>query len=99
MTSLRVAVLLVLASTGVATAVEQRPNLLVLDLEARGIGLPEAQAATGSVVRGIRQLDVFQVLSSDDVRQLLALERTRQLSGAKAESSVGQLGAALNAPN
>jgi hypothetical protein len=98
-TSLRVAVLLALTSAGVATSAEQRPNLLVLDLEPRGIGLPEAQAATGSVVRGLRQLDVFQVLSSDDVRQLLALERTRQLSGAKAESSVGQLGAALNAPN
>ena len=82
-----------------ASAAETRPNLLVLDLEPRGVGLPEAQAATGSVVRGLRQLDVFQVLSSDDVRQLLALERTRQLSGAKAESSVGQLGAALNAPN
>ncbi len=50
-------------------------------------------------MRGLRQLEVFQVLSSDDVRQLLALERTRQLSGAKAEGSVGQLGAALNAPN
>jgi hypothetical protein len=82
-----------------ASAADARPNLLVLDLEPRGVGLPEAQAATGSVVRGLRQLDVFQVLSSDDVRQLLALERTRQLSGAKAESSVGQLGAALNAPN
>ena len=99
MTSLRVAILLVLVCGGVVSAAEQRPNLLVLDLEPRGVGLPEAQAATGSVVRGLRQLDVFQVLSSDDVRQLLALERTRQLSGAKAESSVGQLGAALNAPN
>jgi len=98
-TSLRVAVLLVLTSAGMASAAEQRPNLLVLDLEPRGVGLPESQAATGSVVRGLRQLEVFQVLSSDDVRQLLALERTRQLSGAKAESSVGQLGAALNAPN
>ena len=98
-TSLRVAVLLVLTFAGLASAADQRPNLLVLDLEPRGVGLPEAQAATGSVVRGLRQLDVFQVLSSDDVRQLLALERTRQLSGARAESSVGQLGAALNAPN
>lgn len=96
--SRRVAVLLALAWSAVAGA-QPRPNLLVLDLEPRGVGLPEAQAATGSVVRGLRQLDVFQVLSSDDVRQLLALERTRQLSGAKAESSVGQLGAALNAPN
>ncbi len=95
----RVAVLLALGMSAVASAADSRPNLLVLDLEPRGVGLPEAQAATGSVVRGLRQLDVFQVLSSDDVRQLLALERTRQLSGAKAENSVGQLGAALNAPN
>jgi hypothetical protein len=94
-----VVALLALTCSGVVIAAEQRPNLLVLDLEPRGVGLPEAQAATGSVVRGLRQLEVFQVLSSDDVRQLLALERTRQLSGAKAESSVGQLGAALNAPN
>jgi hypothetical protein len=98
-TAFRVAMLLVITSAGLAAAAEQRPNLLVLDLEPRGVGLPEAQAATGSVVRGLRQLEVFQVLSSDDVRQLLALERTRQLSGARAESSVGQLGAALNAPN
>ena len=96
--SRRVAVLLALAWSALAGA-QPRPNLLVLDLEPRGVGLPEAQAATGSVVRGLRQLDVFQVLSSDDVRQLLALERTRQLSGAKAESSVGQLGASLNASN
>ena len=97
--SVRVACFLALVVCASASAADARPNLLVLDLEPRGVGLPEAQAATGSVVRGLRQLDVFQVLSSDDVRQLLALERTRQLSGAKAESSVGQLGAALNAPN
>jgi hypothetical protein len=78
--SLRVALLVALASSA-AMAADNRPNLLVLDLEPRGVGLPEAQAATGSVVRGLRQLEVFQVLSSDDVRQLLALERTRQLSG------------------
>jgi TolB-like protein len=90
--------LLVLTTAGTALA-QARPNLLVLDLEPRVAGAPEAQAATSSVVRGLRQLDVFQVLSSDDVRQLLALERTRQLSGAKAESTIGQLGAALNAPN
>jgi len=72
---------------------------LVLDLEARGGGVPEAQAATISVVRGLRDLDVFQVLSADDVRQLLALERTRQLSGAKGESALGELGRALGANN
>src|SRR6516225_11291962 len=98
-TAFRVAMLLVITSAGLAAAADVRPNLLVLDLEPRGVGLPEAQAATRSVVRGLRQLDVFQVLSSDDVRQLLALERTRQLSGTRAEGTIGQLGAALNAPN
>jgi hypothetical protein len=76
-----------------------RPPLLVLDLEARGGGVPEAQAATINVLRGLRDLDVFQVLSADDVRQLLALERTRQLSGAKGESALGELGKALGANN
>jgi PEGA domain len=97
-TSVRLGVLLAM-TLALGARGQQRPNLLVLDLEPRGVGVPEAQAATGSVVRGLRQLDVFQVLSSDDVRQLLALERTRQLSGAKGESSVGQLGAALGASN
>jgi TolB-like protein len=91
------------ARTTVADAAAQstqtRPPLLVLDLEARGGGVPEAQAATINVVRGLRDLDVFQVLSADDVRQLLALERTRQLSGAKGESALGELGKALGANN
>lgn len=62
---------------------EGRPPLLVLDLDARGANALQAEAATRGVVRGLRDLDVFQVLSAEDVRQLLAIERTRQLTGAK----------------
>lgn len=58
-----------------------KPPLVVLDLEAKGATALQAEAATQGVVRGIRDLDVFQVLSSQDVRQLLALERTRALVG------------------
>ena len=87
------------AAAAATQAVQARPPLLVLDLEARGGGVPEAQAATINVVRGLRDLDVFQVLSADDVRQLLALERTRQLSGAKGENALGELGKALGANN
>jgi PEGA domain len=85
------------AADAAVQATQTRPPLLVLDLEARGGGVPEAQAATINVVRGLRDLDVFQVLSADDVRQLLALERTRQLTGAKGESALGELGKALGA--
>jgi TolB-like protein len=87
------------AADAAVQATQTRPPLLVLDLEARGGGVPEAQAATINVVRGLRDLDVFQVLSADDVRQLLALERTRQLTGAKGESALGELGKALGANN
>jgi hypothetical protein len=87
------------AADATVQATQARPPLLVLDLEARGGGVPEAQAATINVVRGLRDLDVFQVLSADDVRQLLALERTRQLSGAKGESALSELGKALGANN
>jgi hypothetical protein len=47
-----------------AQTLQTWPPLLVLDLEARGGGVPEARAATINVVRGRRDLDVFQVLSS-----------------------------------
>jgi hypothetical protein len=77
-------------------ALAQRPPMVVLDLAALGVGAPEAQAATLGVVRGLRQLDVFQVLSADDVRQLLALERNRQLFGAEGSGNL-QLSRALGA--
>ena len=69
------------AADAALQALQTRPPLLVLDLEARGGGVPEAQAATINVVRGLRDLDVFQVLSADDVRQLLALFRSDKGDG------------------
>jgi TolB-like protein len=66
------------ASTALA---EGKPPLIVFELESKGASQLQAQAATQGVVRGLRELDVFQVLSSDDVRNLLAIDRTRQLIG------------------
>lgn len=64
-----------------AQSAEARPSLLVLDLEAKGATALQAEAATLGVVRGLRSLEVFQVLSADDARKLLALERSRQMEG------------------
>src|SRR5690606_30185526 len=81
-TLVRPLVFVVLLVTGAAYATEpSRPTLAVLDLEVKGADPLKAQAAMVSVVRGIRQLDVFQVLSAEDVRQLLAIERNRMLMG------------------
>lgn len=87
-----------LAGGGALGAETSRPSLVVLDLEPKGATALQADAATQNVVRGLRELDVFQVLSSADMRQLLALERTRQLSGADTEG-MSQLAQVLGARN
>jgi TolB-like protein len=71
--------------------------LAVLDLEARGATPVQAHAMTLAIVRGLRQLDVFPVLSAEDVRQLLAIERTRQLLGQEGDDTLGPLRDALGA--
>lgn len=86
--------LLLGGSTGWAEA--GKPPLLVLQLEAKGASALEVEGVTLSVVRGLRELDVFSLLSADDIRQLLALERGRQLLGTEAQA-LGDIGKALGA--
>ena len=76
---------------------EERPLLVVMDLQPKGATPLQAQAATQAVVRGLRELDVFQILSSDDVRQLLAIERGRELIGAGSKDGAVGVGKALGA--
>lgn len=74
---------------------EERPQLVVFSLEPKGANALEAEAATAAVARGVRQLDVFQVVTTDDIRQLLAIERSRQLYGG--EAGLTDLGGTLGA--
>lgn len=90
-----VALIMLVGSVARAEGNEARPALLVLDLEAKGASTLQAQAATLGVVRGLRSLEVFQVLSADDARRLLALERSRAMEGERGESA--ELSRALGA--
>lgn len=76
---------------------QERTSLVVTDFEALGASQLQADAATGSVVRGLRNLNAFQVLSADEVRQLLALERNRELLGKQSAQGEGALAAASKA--
>ena len=80
-----------------AAAAETRPPLLVLDFDTKGASPLEAEAATRNAARGLRALDVFQVLTSEDIRQLLAMERTRQLVGEAASPVIAGISGALGA--
>jgi hypothetical protein len=70
---------------------------MVLELEPKGATPAQAEAATLSVARGLRELDVFSVLSSADVRQLLAIERSKQLVTGNSATGLSSLGTALGA--
>ncbi len=86
--SLRVGILAGLLTSVLALAAEpSRPALAVMDFESRGAQALEAEAATRSAIRGLRQLDVFQILGADEIRELLALERSRELLGVKTDAT------------
>lgn len=91
-----IAAMAVLCGAGVAQA-DERPLLAVFDLEAHGVDPLRAQAASQAVVRGLRDLDAFQVLSAEDVRQMLAIERGRQLVGVAVNRDASALGKTLGA--
>lgn len=93
-----IAVFAVLLVAGVARA-DDRPTLAVFDLESHGADPLQAQAASQAVVRGLRDLDAFQVLSAEDVRQMLAIERGRQLVGVSVNQDASALGKTLGAKN
>lgn len=84
---------------GTGAIAEERPVLAVFDLEAHGADPLQAQAASQAVVRGLRDLDAFQVLSAEDVRQMLAIERGRQLVGVAVNQEASALGKSLGARN
>lgn len=69
------------ALSGAALADEQRPPIAVFDL--KGISTPPmaAEAASIAMVRGLRELEAFEVMSADDLRSLISIDRQRQLQG------------------
>src|SRR5687767_2643752 len=81
------AALSLFANAAADAAEPARPSLIVLDVAAKGATALEAGAAGTGIVRGLRQLDVFQILSADDIRELLAMERSRQIIGVSGEGS------------
>jgi TolB-like protein len=77
------AVLSFLAAVGVEA--QERPGITVLDLEVlapSGDLRREGAAATLALTQGLRELEAFDVIASADVRQLVSVERQRQLLGA-----------------
>lgn len=75
------------------------PRIAVLDVKSRA-GVPEAlaQGVSDSVASEVRRrAPKFSVISSDEIRSLLALEKQRQQLGCENVSCLAEIGGALGA--
>ena len=90
---------LLFAAAAVAQTDEAKPGLAVFDLKGIDTRPAEPQAALNAVVKGLRELDAFDVLSSDDLRQLLSIERQKQMLGMEGDSNVSASVQALGVKN
>ncbi len=80
--------ILVSGSVALAQTDEAKPGLAVFDLKGIDTRPAEPQAALNAVVKGLRELDAFEVVSSDDLRQLLSIERQKQMLGMESDANV-----------
>lgn len=64
-----------------------KPGLMVLDPDAKGASPVEVAVVATAVANGARDLDTFEVMTANDVRTMLGVERQRQLMGNATESA------------
>src|SRR4051794_22918163 len=74
---------------------DQKPGIAVFDLKGIDTRPSEPEAASAAVARGLRELDAFEVQSSDDLRQLLSIERQKQMIGMENDTNVSAAAQAL----
>lgn len=65
----------------------ETPGLAVFDLKGIDAKATDLSVGLNAVVKGLRELEVFQVLSSEDIRQLLSIERQKQLLGIESDTA------------
>jgi hypothetical protein len=85
----------IVAAAAWAQSDEQKPGIAVFDLKGIDTRPSEAEAASAAVARGLRELDAFEVESSDDLRQLLSIERQKAMLGMENDSNVSAAAQAL----
>jgi len=76
---------------------EPKPRLAVLDLAANGASKELAAAAGTAAANDLDRLGVFQVITSEAIRSMLAFERQRQMLGCTEAGCMAELGGALGA--
>jgi hypothetical protein len=91
------AALAVLLLPAAARAAEAKQRIAVLDLAANGASKELAAAAGTAAATELDRLGVFQVVTSEALRSMLAFEKQRQMLGCTDAGCISALGGALGA--
>jgi hypothetical protein len=88
------AILCVAAPTFAAT--DTRVKIAVLDLQARGVDASLTQSAGTLIASELNKLEVFKVISREDIRNMLSFEKDKQSLGCEADQAcLAEIGGAL----
>ena len=90
------AVLVILAATN---ARAEKPRLAVLDLQDKGVGPDVASLLTSVASNRLSEIGIFQVISREDIKNMLSHQQDQILLGCTAEDCLIKIGGALGAEN
>lgn len=77
-------------------ASDSRVKIAVLDLQARGVDPALVQSAGTLIASELNKLDVFKVISREDIRNMLSFEKDKQNLGCEADQAcLAEIGGAL----
>ena len=77
-------------------ASDGKVKIAVLDLQARGVDASLASSATTLLASEINKLEVFKVISREDIRNMLSFEKDKQNVGCEADQAcLAEIGGAL----
>lgn len=85
----------VLVAAGPAAGAEKKPKLAVLDFVANGATKELTSAVASNAANEIDRLGVFQVVTSEAIRDMLAFEKQRQMLGCADTGCIAEIGGAL----
>lgn len=75
---------------------DSRVKIAVLDLQARGVDPALAQSGGTLIASELNKLEVFKVISREDIRNMLAFEKDREKMGCEADQAcLAEIGGAL----
>lgn len=95
-----VSLLVVITATGQYAWSQEKPKktrIAVLDLKDKGVGKDVASILTGILTNRISELGIFEVLSRQDIKNILTHEQDKMLLGCSDASCLVDIGGALGA--